>query len=63
MEYLIGIPLSQAEHFLLQAGKEYFVIMLRGGKDEELLTEPYVLRVREIDGTIQLVASEFKTSI
>ncbi len=63
MEYLIGIPLSQAEVLLSQEKKEYFVTMLKGGKDEEILTEPYVLRAREMDKKIELVATEFKTSI
>lgn len=63
MEYLIGIPLLQAERILSQQGKEYIVVMLKGGKDEELLTEPYVLRVREKERKIELVATQFKTSI
>lgn len=63
MDRLIAMPLDAARAWLEQEGREYEIHYTEGGKDQALLTEPYVIRVREQEGIIQLMVTHFRTTI
>lgn len=64
MEHLwIGLPLNKVEAILKDRVLEYSIEMISGGKDSEVLTEPYVVRVKKINNRIDLVVTGFKTTI
>lgn len=60
---LIGMPLARAKMLLEESKQNYEVQTIAGGKDKEILTEPYVLRVRNIGEKLELIVTEFKTTI
>lgn len=60
---LIGLPLQKAEEILRKQALDYYVEMISGGKDAQILTESYVVRVREKDKRIELTVTGFKTTI
>lgn len=62
-EYLIGLPLCEAERILGEEKIKCYITKISGGKDEEILSEPYVVCVREQDNKIFLIVTEFKTTI
>lgn len=60
---LIGLPLNKAEEILQKQALDYYVEVISGGKDAQILTEPYVVRIREKDKRIELIVTGFKTTI
>ncbi|MDO5063016.1 MAG: hypothetical protein Q4D77_07535 [Peptostreptococcaceae bacterium] len=60
---LIGLPLQKSEEILRKQALDYYVEMISGGKDAQILTESYVVRVREKDKRIELTVTGFKTTI
>lgn len=60
---LIGMPLARVKMLLEESKQNYEVQTIAGGKDKEILTEPYVLRVRNIGEKLELIVTEFKTTI
>ncbi|MDO5095480.1 MAG: hypothetical protein Q4D65_02875 [Peptostreptococcaceae bacterium] len=60
---LIGMPLAKAKMLLEESKLDYEVQTIAGGKDKEILTEPYVLRVRNIGEKLELIVTKFKTTI
>lgn len=60
---LIGMPLARATKLLEESKLDYEVQTIVGGKDQEILTQPYVLRVRNLGQKLELIVTEFKTTI
>ena len=63
MEALIGKSLLQAQEILAQEKIDYEIVKISGGKDEEILQDLYVVRVKNKDNKLELVVTGFKTSI
>ena len=63
MDTLIGKSLAQAEERLRKESIPYEIIEISGGKDEELLQELHVVRIRDKKDYLELVVTGFKTSI
>ena len=60
---LVGLSLENAEEYLREKSYEYFTYSTCGGKDKELLDEPYVVRVKLIENKLAVLVSHFKTMI
>lgn len=60
---LIGLSLENAENYLKKNSYEYFIHSTSGGKDKEVLDEPYVVRVKLIENNLSILVSHFKTMI
>lgn len=63
MKQLIGKPLQEVEESLKKQNKDYFVTILSGGKDAELLQELYIVRVKEKKSKLELMVTGFKTTM
>lgn len=60
---LIGKSLSQAEEILKELNLDYVVRETKGGKDEEILQELYVVSAISAHNKIELIVTGFKTTI
>ena len=63
MKQLIGKPLQEVEESLKNQNKDYFVTILSGGKDAELLQELYIVRAKEKESKLELMVTGFKTTM
>ncbi len=63
MKQLIGKPLQEVEESLKKQNKDYFVTILLGGKDAELLQELYIVRAKEKESKLELMVTGFKTTM
>lgn len=61
-QQLIGKSLKEAVVILEEQKIPYDILKTQGKKDKELLKEPYVVAVREMD-QIQIIVSNFLTRI
>lgn len=63
LQILVALSLEEAKEILNKNGLDYEITEISGGKDDEILTEKYVVRATNIDNKINLVVTRFKTSI
>lgn len=63
LQTLVALSLEEAEEILNKNCLKYEITEISGGKDDEILTQKYVVRATDIDNKIKLVVTRFKTSI
>lgn len=63
MNSLIGKSLEQAKEILSKEQVDYEIVTISGGKDENILQDMYVVRVRNKDDKLELTVTGFKTTI
>lgn len=62
-EELVGKTLNHAKNHLERMGMEISYRFTSGGKDKDLLSEPYVVRVKTNANKADILLSCFKTMI
>ncbi|SCI78474.1 Uncharacterised protein [uncultured Clostridium sp.] len=60
---LLGLHTNEVENFFKKENKNYTITTIKGYKDEEKLIVPRVIKISELDNSVEIIQTYFADSL